>query len=198
MGSRKFWVQITLTLVSLVCAGAHLIWPQLPIDSILIALLVLAVLPWFADRISAVEVAGSRVELATVERVGERIQGTALEAPSQGQATTYSFQFVSERDPNLALAGLRIEIERRMREIGRSLGLPDTAPLGTLIRRLGEHGVFTHTERSVLMDLLNALNLAIHGARVDPDVYEWAMSVGPGIIRALDSVSNSHVEAASS
>src|SRR5690606_33201444 len=99
----------------------------------------------------------------------------------------YSFQLVADEDPNLALAGLRIEIERRLSQIAEAKGLATrNASVGKLIRELSDQGALRQEERAVLMDMIGLLNSAVHGADVDRRAADWAMKVGPRVLEALE------------
>jgi hypothetical protein len=88
----------------------------------------------------------------------------------------------------LALAGLRIEIEKALRSIAANLGISaERKGLGTLLRLLLEHGALSQEQGSVLSDVSSLLNEAVHGAEVDPRSAQWAMEVGPRLLEGLQS-----------
>lgn len=103
----------------------------------------------------------------------------------------YSFQTVADEDPNLALAGLRIEIERRLNQLVESTGLRSgsTSPrlnVGRALKVLGNAGILTHDQSSVLLDIIGILNSAVHGAKVDQQSARWALDVGSRLLTSLD------------
>ena len=51
---------------------------------------------------------------------------------------------------------------------------------------LGERGLLTDEERSVLADMVGLLNSAVHGVEVDPHVADWALNTGRRLLVALD------------
>lgn len=92
-----------------------------------------------------------------------------------------------DEDPNLGLAGLRIEIERRLRAIASKRGLNvGRAGIGQLMRVLRTNNAISQGEESVLSDMIALLNGAVHGAEVDPRAAQWAKEVGPRLLAALD------------
>ncbi len=96
---------------------------------------------------------------------------------------------VAQEDPNLALAGLRIEIERRLGAIARARGLDDRrSSVGQLLRQLASVGAISQAEVSVLNDLVIVLNRAVHGAEVEPRAAQWATEIGPSLLAALDEL----------
>lgn len=183
-------IQIRITLVAGSIATAHIIWPNLSIDAITLVLLIIAIIPWLAPVIKSFELPGGyKIELKELETAKDKVEKAGLlskedESPSIPQ---FSFQMVANEDPNLALAGLRIEIERRLNEIAESRKInADKKGIRQLLDVLSNQNVLTNEERGVLADLSGLLNRAVHGAEVDNRAAQWAIEVGPRILRALD------------
>ena len=111
----------------------------------------------------------------------------ASAATAPALAPEFAFQTIAEQDPNLALAGLRIELEKRLVRLAQSKGLEVRSyGIGQLLRLLTKHEVLTQEEQSALSDMVGLLNSAVHGAAVDPRAADWAMSVGPRLLASLD------------
>ena len=98
-----------VTLGALVLALAHLLWPDLAIDSVTLVLVAMALVPWLAPIFKSLEFPGGwKVEFQELQRAAQRADAAGLLAP---QATApgvaeFSFQRAADQDPNLALAGL--------------------------------------------------------------------------------------------
>ena len=124
------------------------------------------------------------------ERVSGRSKlGCSLRRLADSPTQEFTFQQVAQDDPNLALAGLRIEIEKRLIGIAKRNNLDvRNCGIGQLLRLLSEHEVLDHRERSVLGDLTGLLNSAVHGASVDRQSASWAMDIGPRLLAALDEL----------
>lgn len=182
-------VKYTITLLALVIALVHLIWPTIHIDAITVTLLVVAVLPWLSSLFKSIELPGGlKIQYQDLERIEERARNTGLltEESTKGKED-YSFQTVASTDPNLALAGLRIELEKRLLKLAESRDLkPSKRSLGSLLADLNRRELINGEERGLLSDLTALLNSAVHGAIVDPPVSEWALDIGPRILEALD------------
>lgn len=182
------WVQGSITIGALLLAIAHLIWPDLKIDAITLTLVVIAIVPWLAPLFKSLELPGGwKVEFKDLLRAEEEADEAGLLAEANG-GPDYSFQLVADEDPNLALAGLRIEIETRLANLARSHGIGiERTSVGRLMRLLSKEEVLSYKEESVLADLVGLLNHAVHGAEVDSRSADWAMSVGPRLLKALDN-----------
>ena len=175
---------------ALLLALAHIIWPQLAIDAVALALIVIAILPWLAPLVKSLELPGGwKVEFQDLQKAASRAETAGLLAaePSQQEAA-FSFQSIASRDPNLALAGLRIEIEKRLSQLADIHALNSRRPMGVgqALRALAQAEVLTNEERSILSDMVNMLNSAVHGAVVDSRAAAWAIDVGPRLLTSLD------------
>ena len=179
-----------VSLGALFLALAHIIWPRLAIDAVALALIVIAILPWLAPLVKSLELPGGwKVEFQELQKAASRAETAGLLAaePSQKEAA-FSFQSIATRDPNLALAGLRIEIEKRLSSLAEIHGLNARRPMGVgqSLRALAQAEVLTNEERSILSDMVNMLNSAVHGAEVDTRAAAWAIDVGPRLLTSLD------------
>lgn len=181
-------VQVSITAGALLTALVHIIWPSLKIDSITLTLVVVAILPWLAPLFKSVELPGGwKFEFQDLLKAQERAGEAGLLADTDA-SPEYSFQLVADEDPNLALAGLRIEIENRLVKLAESRDIEvRRSSAGRLMRLLSQKEVLSPHQRSVLEDLIGTLNAAVHGAEVDERSAEWAMDVGPRLLKALDN-----------
>ncbi len=186
-------LQYVITTVAILVAIVHLIWPSLTIDGITVTLIFIALVPWLGPLIRSLELPGGwKVEFQDFERARVQADKAGLLAKSRGPADQkeYSFQLVADEDPTLALAGLRIEIERRLTDIALSNGQPaQNKGVGRLLRVLGDTGLLSHEQRSVLADMVGLLNAAVHGGSVDSRAAEWALDVGPRLLGTLEEKS---------
>lgn len=127
------------------------------------------------------------MEYRDLERIGERARESGLlDETAEEPDSTYSFQTVASTDPNLALAGLRIELERSLVRLAESRQLPlRRVGLTGLLAQLNQRELIGGKERALLLDLAGLLNGAVHGAEVDAGASEWALDTGPRILDAL-------------
>ena len=184
-------LRFAVTIGALVLAAVHVTWPGIEIDAITLALLVVAVLPWLAPLVKSVELPGGfKIELQDLKQVESRANTAGLLAVEAAAAeeSRFAFETVAAQDPNLALAGLRIEIEKRLLALARAHDLGSGRPMGIgqLLRALTRADVLSGEERSVLADMTNMLNAAVHGADVRRGAADWAIGVGPRLLTSLD------------
>jgi len=179
-----------ITLGAVAVGIAHLAWPALTIDGITIALILIALSPWLGEIYKAIEFPGGlKIEYHDLEKVKERARSAGLLSPKEGVGgggEGFSFELISDRDPNLALAGLRIEIETRLNRIAQASGIPHTRGIGRLLPELQVRGLLAPAEAGALREMTDLLNSAVHGAKVDPSAAAWALDVGPCLLRVLD------------
>ena len=156
------------------------------LDSIDLILIGFAVLPWLSSLIHRAELPGGfKIEFQRVQDAGEKIIGRKTEPP-EAEAPQLFFLGVAEADPNLALVGLRIELERRIRKLARKCSVNDRLPLMPLFRKLQTEGVLSDSALSGIQELVTFGNQAAHGGQVASGTVSWAMHVGPEILAALD------------
>ena len=130
---------------------------------------------------------GLKVEYKELEKAAADAQKAGLLDMAGGKKEQPAYILIAEQDPNLALAGLRIEIEKRLRSIAEARGVePRRGGIGQIMRALQANQGISPAEPSVLNDLIALLNNAVHGAAVDRDAVGWAIDVGPQLLAALD------------
>ena len=197
-GALKTKIAIS-TSCSLLAVG-HLIWPNVQIDMATIILLLVAVLPWLAGVVRSVQLPGGfKIELQDVKTATEKVTSgkiarSALPLAPIGREENLEFlRQVAQTDPNLALVGLRIEIERRLARLAADLGLPATRrSAGALLRDLITQERIDRETASGLNDLIALGNQAAHGAEVTANAAAWALDDGPLVLELLDSLIAGH------
>ena len=181
----------SITIIAVLLVIVHLFIPNVKIDEIALILLVLAGIPWFAPFLKSIELFGAKLETRYFEETGERIEDSGLikvdREPQKQKRHIYAFESVVGNDPNLVLAGLRIEIESRLRKIARNRNIKtDKVPLRKLTHELIKEKVLSVEEVASIEGLLPLLNRAVHGASVDKRATDWALEFGPKLLDALE------------
>jgi hypothetical protein len=106
---RSRWLGVVVSVVALIAAVAHLVWPNIKIDTITVLLLVVALLPWLGDLLDSIELPGGwKVQYRaleerqeSVERAAAEADALAVEATSTAQAALGAAQII---DPSAAPA----------------------------------------------------------------------------------------------
>jgi len=95
---------------------------------------------------------------------------------------------ISTEDPNLALAGLRIEIEKELMKLASRHGIcAERKSIMQITNELSEQNVFGVGAYLAIGDLVHLLNNAVHGAKVEPKSVAWAISSGAQLLESLRS-----------
>ncbi|MBI5842686.1 MAG: hypothetical protein HZB19_21555 [Chloroflexi bacterium] len=182
-----------ISFFAVLVAIIHLVWPKLTIDSITIALIIIAIIPWLGSLFKSLEFPGGlKVEYHELQKAANKAKKAGLLKPTSNKKTKkkpeFPYQQISSEDPNLALAGLRIEIERRLLKIAESHGIDIRSKGGvaSIARSLKEADLLSGNEYSALLDIVVLLNSAVHGHTVDAIGANWAFETGNQILQALD------------
>jgi hypothetical protein len=182
-------IKICMSVLAVVFVILHLFFPDLKIDGITLGLLLLGVVPWLAPVIKSFELPGGlKIELQDMVQATAGIsEASTAEERKPINKKQFLFQMVVN-DPNLTLAGLRIEIEGKLRKLAtqRMLPVEATMPLNVLLVVLADRNVISLSEKHALIDLIPLLNKAVHGASVEPAAAEWALETGPKLLDTLE------------
>ena len=148
--------------------------------------LAIAIVPWvlqFIEKISAP--GGFEIVFAKVKR-----QLDDSEAVLEREDIEAFEHFASE-DPNLSIALLRVEIERRLRRLGEEfLSAEDNQrkSLRALTDELQKSNVISNEAASLIRDLMPVMNEAVHGYPLRSDAANFAKEYGPKVLAQIRSV----------
>lgn len=182
-------LKVTITAVAALALAVRVLFPALRIDAVSLGLLTVGLLPWLAPLIRSVELPGGlKIELQDVKKAAERITaGEPVVPVSPRQEPAYAFLAVAEQSPALALVGLRIEIEKRLRALAELVGIPKSRPLTQLASDLRNRNVLNAKSAEGLLDLVSLGNRAAHGVDVTAEAASWSVEAGPQILALLDA-----------
>jgi len=124
------------------------------------------------------------VELRDLAKVtaSARSAGLLSKGPAAGAGADVS----EEDDPNVALASVRISLERILRGFARSRDIDvERQGLGQMINVLAQKEALPPATVATLRDMVPILNRAVHGERVDPGATEWARTTGAWLLAGL-------------
>ena len=142
---------------------------------------------------SSIELPGGiKVEFKDLKNAEAKAKKAGLikETPLRHEAK-YSFLIVASIDPNLALAGLRIEIEKSLIQICERYNIPTgKLGIGHLMRILVDKQIINQEENAALLDMVATLNRAAHGHGYDERIGDWAIEFGPKLLESLNEKIN--------
>jgi hypothetical protein len=180
------WVRLLISTVAISLAIIHTAHPTFP-DAITIGLLILIILPWLTSLIESAKFPGGwEVKFRDVQAAGHKVASSSSVALAASDLPKPSFLSIATQDSNLALVGLRIEIEKRLRDLAERYNIPEQRSLIRIIHELRKRELFPHEFISGLEELVRAGNSAAHGATVEPTVAQWAIDYGPVVLASLD------------
>jgi len=201
--SSNRFLRLFITAIAVVTIFAHMKWPELKIDSITLTLMAIAGLPWFGPILKSIEIFGVKIEYQDLAKAGEEAKRAGLlkEKPITmmkqmiSVEPDYSFLTVAREDTNLALTGLRIEIESRLRKLAKlnKIDTEDKKPR-YLIQSLEEKNLLSQREMTALDNLLGVLNRASRGTGYDERIADWLKENGPKLLETLDEKISKNVK----
>ncbi len=182
-----FWLRLAISLISIGVIITRLIWPNLNIDYMTLGLLIIAVLPWLTSIIESAEFPGGwKIKFRDIEEAARIAENIPIEPKEKEEKESLSYLDISEQDPNLAMVALRIEIEKKVRELSRKYQIQEQQSLRRMLDQLLKKNVLEYTTINGLNELIAAGNRAAHGAKVDPDVAFWAFRNANKLLYFLD------------
>jgi hypothetical protein len=183
--------QYFISIPAFALAISHMIWPKaINIDLNTLVLLIIAMIPWLIPILKSLELPGGfKIEFRDLQKAGTKAEQAGLVSKKGKIATEAKFHLeeVVDYDPNLALAGLRIEIEKKLQKLAEVnyIGFKQKG-IFKLMKALTKKEVLTSDEASALSDLVGLLNKAVHGAEVEKQAANWAFDVGRRIVVGLE------------
>ncbi len=183
-------IKIIITAVALCAIALHMFFPQITIDAVSIGLLLVGILPWLSSLFDTVEFPGGWKFHFNLQQTAKKAENAGLLSSSltKKDERMYSFQIIGDNDPNLALAGLRIEIEKSLMGIAEKNKIfVKKASIEFTLDLLHGHAILSEDEVKTLKSLITLLDQAVHGKKIDSRGYEWAMTYGPRLLKTLNA-----------
>ena len=184
--------------ISLICAFliiVHAILPQFSIDNTTIALTIILIFPWLLPYIKTAKLPGG-FEITTRE-VQELMEVTARSAIGTVTVAAHiqphrrpppAYLMLYQTDPNLALASLRIDIERKLRTIATKRQFETRRlPLSQVLAVLRDREIIGPSEFESLNMIIQICNKAVHAEKVESGAALRVLDMGELALRYLDS-----------
>ena len=176
------------SLAFILLAAEKVLHKDSSIDATVTVLVFLVFLPWIRSFVKGVEIpAFGTITLADVADVTNRFEVTKQEVTTvELLEPVPSFLEVLNIDPNLALAGYRIELEKRLQKLARLYDIDSGLPLNSILHKLTSKNIISEQQSTGYEDILHYAEKAMHGARVEPRVVEWIKTKGKRFLDILD------------
>ena len=183
-------LKIIISTLAILLTVAHLFITDFSLDTTALILLVISVIPWISHLLKSMEFPGGlKFEFKELQSTTDKAMKIGLISKNltDNEEKEYSFQLIQTDDPILALAGLRIEIEKRLKNIAQQKNIgTNMQGIGNIVRNLKNHEIIGQKEFLIINDLIFVLNKAVHAENLDKRTIDWTMFYGPRILKALD------------
>ncbi|GAA3863504.1 hypothetical protein GCM10022404_12440 [Celeribacter arenosi] len=184
---KSYKFKLALSIFCIAIALFDTFWKTL--SPIAAGALALAIVPWVLGIIERINAPGGfEIVFAKVEGQLDASQTTPDEEDIN------AFKYFEDNDPNLGIAMLRVQIERRLRKIAEDVSLaPDVRGRPRTLRSLSEDlakaGAIPDEATVLLQDLMPVMNEAVHGVDLQSNASDFARSYGPKILALLKTAS---------
>lgn len=102
-----------------------------------------------------------------LNEVNARMMNLGL-SPSPTGLEFSHYQIIAERDPNLALAGMRMEVETMLKNLAKGFDVTvgNRDGVSVIVRKLQDQGAITQHQAELLTKIIRLGNSAVHGQKV--------------------------------
>jgi hypothetical protein len=164
-------------------------WDRVRVDTTTIALIIaLGLLP-LAPYVRWVKWGSfeARIDRAKVAELKRDARELPPPAPHPGSGGPLSLSELAERDPQLALAKLRIDLEQALRTLAGGTSGSRQPSLRRLVVELSDEGRVPAVVVGPLQDVLALANQAVHGQLVRPSDAREIVQVGAQVLGLLEA-----------
>jgi len=169
--------------------------PFVRIDNTAILLMVLVLITPFASHIKKIKWGDFEAELSQdIEKLKlevEKTVKTKTEPEISNKTDILSGELfeLASKDGTLALAKLRIEIERRLKKLFVYGKETNVSGIRVMAQTLTATGVIENKLRNIILDLTSILNRASHGEEIPTETkIENILEIGISVINELDYI----------
>ncbi len=187
---EKNWFKLSLSILFLVIVVTRILFPLINIDSISVALLTLALVPWLGSLFDSIEFPGGlkfgyKKELEEVKKGIAESQVVSEEEPIKKPFIKYFPD--SNDEPMMKIAWYRKELEYRLKKLTTATNVPHTSST-KLASDLVVKKVIPINQFGLIEDVLAVMNNVVHGNEVDVDTYDWVINTMPSVLKGLDNL----------
>lgn len=186
-----WWVSFTIAIVLLITHTLKL--SIIEVDSTSIILLLVILISPFVTSIKKIKYGDFEAEIdpKEVEKIKNEAESSSnldSEEESINEMSEASIKILelAKTDPIIALAKIRIELEKVLKRIARiSLIDSERLTLGVLVRNLSTHEVLPQQKCKSLNQVIGICNRAIHGESISEESAETIVNLGVALLEEL-------------
>jgi len=192
------WIVFSITLALLVC---HVVgWTQITVDSTTLLLLALLLVSPFIEQLRKIKVGEFEAEIAPSEvekvkaEVSKRLGPGEIQEPITSEVRSVGEDLLDllDKDHILALAKLRIELERALTRLylsaTRTARQRRQVGLNRLVSELVRSGILPTQLSEPLREVISLCNRAVHGEYVRPVDARSIVDIGIRVLEEIDLI----------
>ncbi len=175
------WIIFSIGIALIIVHG---FWPNtFKVDLISMSILFILSIPFVAQFLRKAKFPGAEFEFKDEIRETQKLVQSSVEkakeAENAGEAKILQFETFKlsairellDSDPVLALAALRIEIERKLKLVVNFLKIPNKEryPISKMIEAIKKRELLSYDQISALQNIIKMCNEAIHGSLVSKE-----------------------------
>jgi hypothetical protein len=164
------------------------------VDSTSILLLIVILISPFISSVTKIKYGDFEAEIdpKEIEQIKAESERSVERFPDEREHrprifdTTDSIQELAESDPIIALAKVRIELEKALGRFARATEIETKSKsLGLLVKKLSHHELVTHQMGKSLSEVISICNRTIHGELISDESAETIVDLGVELILDL-------------
>jgi len=187
-----WWVTFVLGIALL---GTHTFkLTNISVDSTSILLLIIILISPFIASVKKIKYGDFEAEIdpKEVQKIkteadkNDELKKSDEETRPEIYAATESIRDLASSDPVIALAKVRIELEKVLNRLARIAGIEIKRPaLGMLVKTLSNHEIISTGVGKSLTEVISICNRAIHGETISEDSANTIVSLGIDLLEEI-------------
>lgn len=187
-----WWIAFGIAFVLLIDHSFKIV--NLTVDTTSILLLVLMLISPFIAAIKKIKFGDfeAEIDIDEIRKIKSETEKTLHETQEDREerpeiyATSDAIKALAESDPVIALAKIRIEIEKILGQLARFNSVKVSGfALGTLVNKLTNQEIVSHDVGKALREVIALCNRAIHGETISEEGARTIVDVGVELLEEL-------------
>jgi hypothetical protein len=192
IAQNLWWVSFIIAFILLVIHSFNV--KSINVDSTSILLLIVMLISPFILAIKKIKYGDFEAEIDSqeVQKVKDNLERNIDSRRDDDEVrpeiymATDAIRALAESDPAIALAKVRIELEKVLTRLARmTLIETEKLPLGTIVQKLSSHEIIAVQEGKSLREVISICNRAIHGEFISEDDAKTIVELGIELLENL-------------